>query len=34
MSKRKKISIVEFTRRYSTEEACREHLAEQRWPEG
>lgn len=34
MSKHKKISIIEFTRRYSTEEACREHLAEQRWPEG
>lgn len=34
MSKHKKISIVEFTKRYSTEEACREHLAEQRWPDG
>lgn len=34
MSKHKKISIVEFTRRYSTEEACREHLAEHRWPDG
>ncbi|MCD8191008.1 MAG: hypothetical protein LUD78_12480 [Clostridiales bacterium] len=29
MSKHKKISIVEFTKRYSTEEACREHLVEQ-----
>lgn len=34
MSKRKKISIAEFTKRYSTEETCREHLTNLRWPDG
>ena len=36
MSKKKvkRISIQEFANRFATEEACRDYLAEKRWPDG
>lgn len=34
MAQQENMTLVEFMKRYSTEEACREHLYEMRWPEG
>jgi len=34
LAQQEEITMVEFMRRYGTEEACREHLYQMRWPEG
>ena len=34
MAKQEQITLLQFQARFQTEEACREHLFAQRWPEG
>jgi len=34
MAQQEKMTLIEFMARYSTEDACREHLYKMRWPEG
>lgn len=34
MASNKRMSLQEFTRRFGTEEQCRQYLFEQRWPDG
>lgn len=34
MASNNRMSLQEFTRRFGTEEQCRQYLFEQRWPDG
>ena len=34
MSRKQRMPLSEFLRRFGTDESCRDYLAVQRWPEG